>query len=157
LHSNNNEWSLAIDNDADIELYVNGLSWSKGEERRTLLYNRKVPLVRSNVDLILLACGHQDVTLNDPGLYIALGELKGGTDPAGADEHWKTANSALDRIRQAFASVGRNPFTFFFGAAIENRMAQEIWIQLEDGILTNAANLTVTDQVDSMSRWLCSL
>ena len=30
------------------------------------------------------------------------GELKGGIDPAGADEHWKTGNSALVRIRKAF-------------------------------------------------------
>lgn len=157
LHSSNNEWSLGTDDDADIELYVNGLSWSSGGKRRTLLYNRRVPLVRSNIDLILLACGPQEVTLDDPGLYIALGELKGGIDPAGADEHWKTANSALARIRQAFAAVGREPFTFFFGAAIENRMAEEIWTQLEDRILTNAANLTNADQVASLSRWLCSL
>jgi hypothetical protein len=33
---------------------------------------------------------------------IALGELKGGIDPGGADEHWKTAQAAFNRIRQAF-------------------------------------------------------
>ncbi len=26
---------------------------------------------------------------------LMLGELKGGIDPAGADEHWKTANTVL--------------------------------------------------------------
>jgi len=153
LHSGNNKWSLGTDENADIELYVNGLSWS----RRTLLYNRRVPLVRSNIDLILLASGPDEVNFDDLDLYIALGELKGGIDPAGADEHWKTANSALNRIRQAFTAIEREPLTFFFGAAIENRMAEEIWTQLEEGILTNAANLTDPDQVASLSRWLCSL
>jgi len=31
-----------------------------------------------------------------------MGELKGGIDPAGADEHWKTANKALDKMRKPF-------------------------------------------------------
>ncbi|MBC7238119.1 MAG: restriction endonuclease, partial [Chloroflexi bacterium] len=90
-------------------------------------------------------------------LYIALGELTGGIDPAGADEHWKTASSALSRIRDAFTDVGYEPFTFFLGAAIENRMAMEIWDQLEDGTLTNAANLMDMDQVASLIHWLCIL
>jgi hypothetical protein len=88
---------------------------------------------------------------------IALGELKGGIDPAGADEHWKTAQAALNRIRQAFADVGYSPLTFFVGAAIERRMAGEIWDQLESGTLSNAANLNEENQVAAISRWLCSL
>ena len=43
------------------------------------------------------------------------------------------------------------------GAAIENSMAEEIWHQLEDGTLSNAANLTNADQVASLCGWLCSL
>jgi len=58
--------------------------------------------------------------------YIAMGELKGGIDPAGADEHWKTARAALDRIRKAFSKVEVSPHNFFVGAAIAKRMAQEI-------------------------------
>jgi hypothetical protein len=88
---------------------------------------------------------------------IALGELKGGIDPAGADEHWKTAQAALNRIRQAFADASHSPLTFFVGAAIERRMAGEIWEQLESGMLSNAANLNEENQVASISRWLCSL
>lgn len=89
--------------------------------------------------------------------YIALGELKGGIDPAGADEHWKTARAALDRIRESFSKVECSPHTFFVGAAIERKMADEIWSQLEGGILSNAANLNEANQVASISRWLCSL
>ena len=52
---------------------------------------------------------------------------------------------------------GLKPSTFFIGAAIENKMAGEIWHQLEEGTLTNAANLTNDNQLASISRWLCSL
>jgi hypothetical protein len=46
---------------------------------------------------------------------------------------------------------------FFIGAAIEKKMANEIWSQLKDGTLDNAANLTDDDQIASVSRWLCGL
>ncbi len=88
---------------------------------------------------------------------MALGELKGGIDPAGADEHWKTARTALTRIQVMFAQSELKSHTFFIGAAIAKRMALEIWNQLEEGTLENAANLTADNQVASISRWLCSL
>jgi hypothetical protein len=90
-----------------------------------------------------------------PEIYLAFGELKGGIDPAGADEHWKTAKTALGRIHKAFEKF--NPATFFIGAAIETKMATEIWELLEDGTIDNAANLTDDDQIAYISRWLCSL
>ncbi|BAZ03948.1 AvaI/BsoBI family type II restriction endonuclease [Calothrix sp. NIES-3974] len=46
---------------------------------------------------------------------------------------------------------------FFVGSAIAKRMASEIWHQLEDQTLSNAANPTQDRQVASISRWLCSL
>jgi hypothetical protein len=49
------------------------------------------------------------------------------------------------------------PYTFFIGAAIEKKMAKEIWNQLEDSTLDNAANLTNNNQLASVSAWLCSL
>jgi hypothetical protein len=81
----------------------------------------------------------------------------GGIDPAGADEHWKTARTALERIRTAFSKAGLAPQTFFVGAAIENKMAGEIWEQLTSGMLGNAANLNEENQIASISRWLCTL
>jgi len=92
-----------------------------------------------------------------PPSYVALGELKGGIDPAGADEHWKTARSALDRINTAFAAKAQKPHTFFIGAAIETKMASEIWESLKAGRLENAANLTDENQIASITRWLCNL
>jgi type II restriction enzyme len=50
-----------------------------------------------------------------------------------------------------------SPHTFFIGAAIEKRMAEEIWNDLESGKLSNAANMTNDTQVDSICHWLISL
>ncbi len=160
LHATNNAWAEMTDDDADIELYLRGLSWKNGSKHRTLIYNLTVPFLKNNVDFCLLNCRADELSrdvYNRPASYIALGELKGGIDPAGADEHWKTARTALSRIQKAFADSGRRPKTFFIGAAIEKKMASEIWSQLKDGTLDNAANLTADDQIASVSRWLCGL
>jgi hypothetical protein len=50
-----------------------------------------------------------------------------------------------------------SPYTFFIGAAIEKRMATEIWDQLKQGLLANAANWNDPEQVASVSRRLCML
>jgi type II restriction enzyme len=128
--------------------------------QRTAVYNLTPPFLKNNVDLCLFDCKSDDLskaTYNLPGSYITLGELKGGIDPAVADEHWKTARSALSRIKTGFAKAKLTLHTFFIGAAIEKKMATEIWDMLGDGTLENAANLTNDDQVVSISRWLCVL
>ena len=95
--------------------------------------------------------------IHKPEKYLALGELKGGIDPAGADEHWKTANSALNRIRTGFKKKRLKPLTFFIGAAIENSMATEIYKQLQTGSLDNAANLTEDEQLTLVCNWIVNL
>ncbi len=159
LHADSKEWLQGKAEDADIELYLTGLSWSSKGKNRTMIYNRTLPLVKKNVDLCLLNCSPDDLStaFKNPSLYIALGELKGGIDPAGADEHWKTARTSLTRIQKAFSKKGFSPYLFFVGAAIENSMADEIWEQLKKGTLSNAANLTNADQVASLCGWLCGL
>jgi len=165
-HSKTRKWIAMTNDDAEIEFSLRGLSWESDRGRRTLIYNLNIPLVRSNVDLCLFNLAPEALPANKSSKIkpvevepytIALGELKGGIDPAGADEHWKTAQAALNRIRQAFADAGHSPLTFFVGAANERRMAGEIWEQLESGMLSNAANLNEENQVASISRWLCSL
>ena len=160
LHSQTRVWAEVPEDDADVELYLRGLCWRKGKDHRTLLYNLTVPFFKNNVDLSLFNCTAKDLTrdvMKTPSAYIALGELKGGIDPAGADEHWKTARTALNRIHEAFSKHDLKPRTFFVGAAIEAKMASEIWQMLEGGVLTNAANLTDEDQIASIAGWLCSL
>lgn len=97
LHSSTNRWVSMTDEDADIELKLKGINWQKHQQNRTLIYNLTVPFIKNNVDLCLLNCSPQDLatkklakaTYKCPTTYLALGELKGGIDPAGADEHWK--------------------------------------------------------------------
>ncbi len=160
LHNETNVWAELPEDDTDVELSLRGLSWDVGKGPRTLRYNVTVPLFGNNVDLSLFNCAAKDLTrekIKTPSVYIALGELKGGIDPAGADEHWKTARTALNRIHDAFKKKKLKPRTFFIGAAIEAKMAKEIWKLLKEGKLENAANLTDEDQISSITRWLCSL
>ena len=165
LHSTSREWIPATDNNADIEIFLRGLSWRNGARHRTLMYNLNVPLVGNNVDLCLFSAKADDYAVgqsrdschHQPGAYLALCELKGGIDPSGADEHWKTANSALRRIRNAFSAKDLHPHIFFVGAAIEQAMAVEIHRQLMQKHLSNAANLTNDVQLAALCAWLVSL
>lgn len=163
LHSKSRKWINCSADDSSIELHLKGLHWQTSNNR-TLIYNLTVPFIKKNVDLCLLDCTPDEITFGNKKSchyllekYIALGELKGGIDPAGADEHWKTANSALERIRAGFHKKKLKPRTFFIGAAIEKAMAQEIFKQLQNGVLSNAANLTNDKQLVSICKWLLQL
>ncbi|MDX2041028.1 MAG: AvaI/BsoBI family type II restriction endonuclease [Acidobacteriota bacterium] len=160
LQAATNLWTEVQSENADIELSLRGLSWNQGRRQRTLIYNLTVPFLKNNVDLCLFDCAPANLSAAiyaEPKSYVALGELKGGIDPAGADEHWKTARTALVRIRESFSSYGLSPHTFFIGAAIEKKMASEIWEQLQRAELGNAANLTNEQQLTSIAQWLCRI
>ena len=164
LDSKSKNW-MSPNSEPEIEKLVKGLRWMSHGNERTLIYNLTVPTVKKNVDLCLFDCSPNEIIFGKnkdsahykPEKYLALGELKGGIDPAGADEHWKTANSALGRIRKAFSDKNCNPKTFFIGAAIENAMAEEIYQQLNNNTLSNGANLTNEDQVVSVCDWLIKI
>lgn len=158
-HGKTKTWISGVFDDPDIEFQANALSWSSPQGPRTLRYNYTPAIVGKNIDLCLLSCTPSafDSAVLDGALYVALGELKGGIDPAGADEHWKTARTALLRIREAFSKRKLAPASVFVGAAIVNSMADEIWTQLKNGSLTNAANLTDDTQLASVCRWLVEL
>ncbi len=154
------EWLAVSEGSPGSEGQLAGLAWDAEGGPRTMLYDLNVPVVATNVDVCLYRCSHtrcDRATLSNPGMYVALGELKGGIDPAGADEHWKTARTALARVRTGFTPHEHSPSTFFVGAAIVSKMADEIWQQLQRETLTYAANLTNDDQVADLCRWLVSL
>lgn len=159
LHNKNRKWTNMTDEDSEIELSLRGLYWERKDGPRTLIYNLTVPIVKNNVDLCLFGFTPKDLDngYDDPNDYLAIGELKGGIDPAGADEHWKTARTALDRVRKSFSEYKVPLLTFFVGAAIEKKMATEIWEHLTDGTLSNAANLNEEKQIASIAAWLLSL
>lgn len=164
LDSKSKKW-ITHNHEPEIEKQVKGLHWIASRNDRTLIYNLTVPTVKKNVDLCLFNCAPDEIIFGGnknsahykPEKYLALGELKGGIDPAGADEHWKTANSALDRIRKAFSGKNCHPETFFVGAAIESAMGKEIFQQLNNRTLSNGANLTNEDQVVSLCDWLIKI
>jgi len=157
--SSNGTWANRADENADVELYLSGLAWTLNGQNRTLVYNVEVPLVQNNIDLVILNCTPEQFSASkqDPKKYVALGELKGGIDPAGADEHWKTGKTALERIRTAFAANNASPKLFFVAAAVASKMATEIWRDLEIGSLSNAGNLTDSEQTGSLCAWIVEL
>jgi len=160
VRSNKKEWLVGKQDDYDIETNLKALSWKKDGKNRLFVYNTSVPLVRNNIDIILLDAKSDELVMDvisDPNRYVMLGELKGGIDPAGADEHWKTANSALERIRNAFAKAKKKPKYLFIAAAIESKMASEIWKQLESEKISNAANLTHDSQLAHVCNWIINL
>jgi type II restriction enzyme len=135
--------------------------WRVDDRHRVFAMNLKIPLVNKNVDLCLFNCDGRrfldSSIIDDLDRIMMLGELKAGIDPAGADERWKTANTALQRIREAFHSNNRTIMTTFICAAIETSMACEIFQQYEANILTNVANLSHENQMIEFSHWLTSI
>jgi type II restriction enzyme len=157
-----NTWLDKPKDDVGIEKRIKAIYWKKKSDR-LLVLNINVPLVNKNVDLSILQAKFDELINGKQSIihqhykYVALGELKGGIDPAGADEHWKTANSALNRIRTSFSKKRLKPQTFFIGAAIENAMASEIFKQLKTGAMNNAANLTNDKQLTTICDWIVNL
>lgn len=133
---------------------VQALQWP----HRVLLFDQKPRFVGKNIDFILLDASSLkpvERLREDACHFLACGELKSGIDPAGADEHWKTANKAFERIRTACQP--QSPKLFFIGAAIQNSMSIEIFNQLLSGELNYAANLTKPEQIEDLVSWLVQL
>ncbi len=71
------------------------------------------------------------------------GELKGGADPAGSDEHWKTATRAFDRILLACERTERpRPPLSFIATILVERVAREAAEWIAEGKLASVYNLT---------------
>ncbi len=149
----------------DYSNLVKAIKWKNGNKSRLLYYDLTVPIVKKNIDIVLF--NSSDVNnkntkdfktfISNHENYLALGELKGGIDPAGADEHWKTANTALTRIRNAFDKLNKGIHTVFIGAAIESAMAKEIFAQCKSRELSNCANLTKPKQLAEVCSWIVTL
>ncbi len=164
INKNNStfKWLAMCNNDTDVEKLLSALFWTNNYGPRVLGFNMKNSIVNKNIDICLYDSDKENyekgkIAKNHPEKAIMLGELKGGIDPAGADEHWKTANTALERIRTSYAARGMKIQTSFVGAAIEKSMADEIYSQLKTGTLTNCANLTNANQLVAYCNWLLDI
>jgi len=162
LDNKSKKWEENLSNDFAIEERLKALLWktSKGKSR-VLAFNLNVPIVKNNVDICLFNADIKTYDngkiVNIPQKILMLGELKGGIDPAGADEHWKTGNTALNRIRNSFEKNNLQIFTSFIAAAIEKKMATEIFEQLKNKTLSCAANLTIDTQIVHYCKWLMEI
>ena len=157
VHRGDGKWIEGLDCSTADEGDAKAIRWQNGNYQRMLVHNTNIPNVSKNVDIVVfnqvtdsIDKKHLDAVLGDQKNYVVMGELKGGIDPAGADEHWKTARAALDRIRATFKKV----YIAFIGGAIEKAMADEIYNQLQNGLLDYAANLTNDNQLSSFCDWL---
>lgn len=162
LLKDSKRWTNVNLGEAGAEGNIKALHWTNSAGERTLVFNATIPTVKNNVDICLFSNNINEYNLKSLVRHderaIMFGELKGGIDPAGADEHWKTGNTALNRIRDSFSASGYpNIKTSFVGAAIERAMAEEIYDQLESGTLTNATNLTNNNQLIEYCNWLIEL
>ncbi len=157
VHGAKGKWIDGADCTPRDEEEAKAIKWQNGEYSRMLVHNANIPGVSKNVDIVVFNRTSDRVDapglapiLSDQKNYVVMGELKGGIDPAGADEHWKTARAALDRIRATF----KKTYIAFIGAAIEKAMADEIYTQLQSGLLDYAANLTNDNQLTAFCDWL---
>ena len=159
-----NEWSdstyeQVFDKADEVAAVYWNIKQSSESADRILFFNATIPTVGNNIDISLY---NASPDIFDGGKIagkseraIMFGEMKGGIDPAGADEHWKTGNSALERIRSAFSGCAVK--TSFIAAAIEKKMASEIYRQLSTGVLSAAANMTIETQITHYCNWLINL
>jgi type II restriction enzyme len=162
LNNKTKIWEEKTTNDFAVEEQLKALSWKNPKgKNRVLSFNLSIPIVRNNIDICLFVSDIEGYSngkiVNTPEKILMLGELKGGIDPAGADEHWKTGNTALNRIRESFANHNLKIETSFIAAAIEKKMASEIFAQLQSKTLSNAANLTIDEQLVNYCDWLLKL
>lgn len=161
--SNPKKWENKPNDETIIYNDFKAIYWRNlNNEDFVLIFNMTIPKVNKNVDISIFNRCYRDFQPNKIKDYlndiILLGEIKGGIDPAGADEHWKTANSALNRIRNAkIRSDSYSIKTAFIGAAIEKSMSKEIFTQLESGQLSNAANLLIENQLNEICLWLATI
>jgi len=144
----------------EMAVSIKALTWKNGDRARTFLNNVNVNGLSKNVDIVLIEKEFPAITpkamkeaLSDSKNIIMMGELKGGIDPAGGDEHWKTARGALERIRKAYKRVD----ILFICASIEKAMAREIYSMLNMGDLNCAANLTDPNQLSAACGWIIKL
>ena len=120
---------------------------SMSHQQFSIHFNRKPKLIGKSVDIIVLHHPKSAPNLEDPQQYYHVGEIKSGIDPAGADEHWKTACTALSRIRDVFSQYAQRPTLGFLGASISQTMLSEMQDQLSLKTLHSISNLNRPAQI----------
>ena len=89
-----NLWQdMSYEQDYESANSMAAITWELEGKNRVIFFNAKIPLVGNNVDVCLFNGNEIDYNcgaiVSNNEKAIMFGELKGGIDPAGADEHWK--------------------------------------------------------------------
>jgi len=160
VHKKTGEWIMGGQYTDSMADEVKAIRWKNAQYERMLVYNLTVPGIggrNKNVDIVMFNCFADNVhaatlkgLMTDSKTLHLMGELKGGIDPAGGDEHWKTTRGALERIREAY----KKAYVVFIGASIEKSMSKEIYSQLQNGQLDYAGNLTNDNQLNAICGWI---
>ena len=139
---------LIVDTGTDLEAELKHLEEQRVVYREVrlrngnrLLLNRQITWydVEGNAHRI----GPDMLSSSDETDILWGGELKGGADPAGSDEHWKTATRTFDRILLACERTGRpKPPLSFIATILVERVAREAAEWIAEGKLTSVYNLT---------------
>tara|TARA_B100000700_G_scaffold230615_1_gene255052 strand:- start:19839 stop:20720 length:882 start_codon:yes stop_codon:yes gene_type:complete len=145
LNEHNVDYKLIVNKNNNVQSIETDLA--------SVIFNKKPKFINKSIDFIVLKKEqNKDYDIENPSSYIAAGELKSGIDPAGADEHWKTATTALSRIRNTFNDINKEIPLYFIGGAISKHMANEIIEAIENNDLKLAANLNIKSQMDFLIR-----
>ncbi len=85
-------WFVKRSDDTGVEKTLKALYWANAYGPRVLGFNMTNSIVKKNIDICLYNADKANyeqgkIAKSHPEKAIMLGELKGGIDPAGADEH----------------------------------------------------------------------
>ncbi|MCX6029919.1 MAG: hypothetical protein NT169_11545 [Chloroflexi bacterium] len=149
---------LAVTPDMDLEGVLNRLESQRVKYRELTMRNGNRLLLDRQLewqssDGKTYRVGPDLHALSSQADMLWAGELKGGADPAGSDEHWKTATQALGRILDACEKTGRpQPDLSFIATIIVERVAREAQAWIDQGKLTSVYNLTKISE-NPQERW----
>ncbi len=147
LHSRASQ-ELIVDEQTDLEVALRHLEEQRVVYREVrlrngnrLLLNRQITWYGADGEAYRI--GPDLLSSGDGADILWGGELKGGADPAGSDEHWKTATRTFERILLACERTGRpKPPLSFIATILVERVAREAADWLKEGKLVSVYNLT---------------
>jgi len=138
-----------------------------------------MPDIDVNMDMVLIDASYDEVDLqylNDKGVEtidmlgknitsevskhldikncLACGELKSGVSPNGATQLWKSAISAVRKVRRKSTTDIK---TFIIPSTVCSSIAKDIEHHLAEGDVDKVANLTKIHQLEDICEWLIGI
>jgi len=155
--------TLTVDSQTNIQQFLSNAEANRIKYQEIVLKNghrllldRQLQWYEPSGERKLLKIGADMISKSVAIDMVWSGEIKGGADPAGSDEHWKTATQALNRILEATEKTGRpKPKLSFLATILVDRVAIEAQQWIDDGKLTSVYNLTkISESKDELQRFL---